>query len=137
MFLSRHAELLKGDPNCEGGDFEIDVFDFPEADADELFVNPFLCTNVSVCQWKELQDIAVNGGAEADAEAALIRAGAGPRQGALVYLTPRQAGQLRQELQRLGFSPDPVAVEACAYYVRDCLHRARMANGRQMGPLSR
>lgn len=129
------ADFLARDPNNQRSDIEDDVFDFPETDADQLFVNPFLCTNVSVDQWEELQDIARNGIAT-DAEEALIQAGAGPRQGAVVYLTPRQRDQMLQELQRLGLSPDTVAVEACAYYVRDCLYRAQIANGRR-GPVSR
>jgi len=107
----------------------IDVFDYPEVEATEIFANPFACYNVNPCDWEKLQEMAEN--AVDDPENELRCLGAGPSGGAIEYVTPAQLKALLEELERMGPATDPVTVEACAYYVRDCLYRARVANGRR------
>lgn len=68
---------------------------------------------------------------ERDPEEVLREAGAGPSKGAIVYLSPLQLETAIEELKnQLGLSADIIAVEACAFYLNDCLYRARVANNR-------
>ena len=110
-------------------DEELDVFDLPDGEATELFVNPFLCYNANPLQWEEIQEIARAAGND-DPEQALRWAGAGPGENAVVYLTPGQLQAVLEELERMGPAADIITIEACAFYLTDCLYRARIANSR-------
>ena len=128
------ASASRDDSGEEGGGEEWDplaVFDLPEAEPDRLFVDPFACANVAPWQWEALQ--AAAGAAEAagrDPWAALREQGVVCGEGALHYLSPRQAALLGEELERACAVPDPSALEAASYFVADCLARARLANRR-------
>ena len=112
-----------------GEEGELDAFDFPEGAATEVFIDPFACYTVNPAQWAELQEVVTG---EEDPEEALRRAGAGPGAGAVVFLTPAQLAACRRELESMGPAPDTVTAQACAFYLRDCLYRARIANGRSI-----
>ena len=110
-------------------DNDDDVFDFPQGEPNEVFVNPFACYNVSPLHWEELQNAVM--GAD-DPEEVLRRAGAGPSEGGTIFwLTPQQKEVLIDELQRVVCpGVDTFTLEACSFYLRDCLYRARFANSR-------
>lgn len=111
--------------------FPPDPFDFPEADATEIFVNPFACYGVPPGEWETLQEIAYRATSSGiDPEVALQTAGAGASPSAIVFLTPVQRQLILEELDRMGPAPNQVTAEACAYVIADCLYRARIANGR-------
>jgi hypothetical protein len=106
---------------------ELDAFDAPEAEATELFVDPFSCYGASPLQWAQLLEVAA-AAAPGDPGTALERAGAAPGDGALLYLTPRQLALATAELEGMG--EDVTSVQACASYLGSCLRRARAANAR-------
>lgn len=120
------AEYLRKNPSTEE---ELDVFDISDEDATELFVNPFACYNANPLQWEELQEIARAAEGD-DPEQALRWAGAGPGESAVVYLTPGQLRAVLDELERMGPAADPITLEACAFYLTDCLYRAQRTNSR-------
>jgi hypothetical protein len=108
-----------------------DVFDIPETEATELFVNPFLCYNVNPLQWEEIQEVARNAEKEErDPEEVLRWAGAGPSESAIMYLTPQQLEAVLEELQNIGPAADVITLQACEFYLNDCLYRAKLANNR-------
>lgn len=110
---------------------EADAFDTPEAEPSCLFVDPFACARASPYDWEALQHLAeAAAAAGADPERALADAGAGAGAGAVQYLSPRQLAVLRGELERAAATLDPLALQAAAWFVGDCLARARVANGR-------
>jgi hypothetical protein len=113
----------------KGGEVEddIDVFDFPTEEPETIFIDPFLC-GVNPGEWEQLFEVAFEH--PEDPLGALRRAGALPAEGAVIYLTPSQADLLRRELESMGPSPSATTIELTAYYFRDCLSRARLANGR-------
>jgi hypothetical protein len=121
---------LGGGSNGGEADAEADVFDFPETEATELFVDPFACPGASPLEWRELRAAAAAAAAApgGDALAALRAAGAQPADGAVLYLTPAQLAAIDGEL--VGMAPDPMGVEIAAYMLRACLGRARSANAR-------
>lgn len=101
------------------------VFDVPEGEPTCMFVNPFAC-NVSPLDWRQLQDVVV--GQEDDPQAALQAAGLFfSYDTAVVWVTPGQLQELTVELTAMEAS---MAVELTAYYVQDCLLRARASNER-------
>lgn len=107
---------------------ELDVFEFPEEQASTLFVNPFLCPGCLPCDYEKLNKIVQN--SNEDPEDLLRRNGVSPLQGAISYVTSKQAEILLAELASIGPVPDTIASEACAYYISSCLNRARRANSR-------
>lgn len=108
-----------------------DVFDLPETEATELFVNPFLCYNANPLQWEEIQEVARNAEKEGrDPEEVLRWVRAGPSESAVIYLTPLQLEAVVEELKSIGPAADVITLEACAFYLTDCLYRARVANNR-------
>ncbi|KAL4435186.1 hypothetical protein ABPG77_001868 [Micractinium sp. CCAP 211/92] len=114
----------------EDGD-PLSVFDQPEAEPDQLFVNPFAVYNISPLQWEELQ--AAARAAEAagqDPWSALQQQGVQCSEGAFVYLSPAQLAALEAELATASAAMDVIRMEAAAYFVSDCLLRARVANNR-------
>jgi hypothetical protein len=126
-YASLLAELGGGSNGGGEADAEADVFDFPEAEATELFVDPFACPGASPLEWRELRAAAA-AAPGSDALAALRAAGAQPADGAVLYLTPAQLAAIDSELE--GMAPDPMGVEIAAYMLRSCLGRARFANAR-------
>lgn len=116
----------------EAGEELLDAFDVAEADATEVFINPFACANASPLMWAELQEVArcADGG---DPEEALRVAGAGPTSGAVHWLTPAQLAAAVAELERAGPVYDPVTLQSVAFYLSDCLARARLTNDRAWG----
>lgn len=120
-----YQHLLAGASGSEDdGPDPLDVFDAPEADATELFVNPFACYGVPLVQWEALQTVAATG----DPEAALQAAGVSFGEGAILYLTPAQLEIVEAELDRAAAAADVTAEEACAWFVSNCLTRANRAN---------
>jgi curved DNA-binding protein CbpA len=109
----------------------VDVFDEPEAEPTEVFINPFACPGVDPFMWEELQE-ATQGAA--DPAAALASAGVilGSESGgaAVEYVTPAQLRALRAELERMSTTMDSLGVEVASCYVWDCVLRARVANNR-------
>ncbi|KAL4858147.1 putative transport protein YdbI [Chlorella vulgaris] len=115
----------------EEGEDPLDVFDVPEAEPNELFVNPFACYNVSPLQWRELQEAAKEAeAARRDPWSSLQQQGVQCSEGAFVYLSPRQLAIVCEELERAATAMDSTSLDAAAYFVSDCLGRARMANNR-------
>ncbi len=57
-------------------------------------------------------------------------AGAGPSESAIMYLTPQQLEAVIEELRSMGPVADAITLEACAFYLTDCLYRAKVANNR-------
>ena len=47
-----------------------------------------------------------------------------------MYLTPQQLEVIVEELRNMGPAADAITLEACAFYLNDCLYRARVANNR-------
>ncbi len=92
-----------------------------------VFINPF-ATNANPLLWQELQAVAA--GAEDPLEA-LRGAGVAASEAAVCYLTRAQVQALEEELTRMCGS---WAFDAAAYYVSDCLARARVVNNRVGGP---
>lgn len=118
----------RGRGGPQGEDDRLDVFDRPEALPSEVFVNPFACYNVSPLMWDQLQQV-VEGAA--DPEEALTQAGVSFDPGSpVVYLTPRQLSILTQELDRMSAAMDTISIEVAAFFLQDCLLRARVANNR-------
>ncbi|KAK9832608.1 hypothetical protein WJX81_003309 [Elliptochloris bilobata] len=109
-----------------------DVFDAPEAEATELFVNPFGISGVSPLAWRELQAVARRG---VDPAEALWQAGLAVTESGVQRLTPEQLAAVEAELERLDLDPSPVGLEVAAWVLADQLARARRANARQ--PASR
>lgn len=105
-----------------------DVFDRPETEPNLLFINPFSCYGVPLQEWQQLQDI-VRANAD-DPEAALRALGVGVSEGAIYYLTPAQLKIVETELETAAMSMNRITEEACAYFLSDCLLRARVANNR-------
>lgn len=109
----------------------LSVFDLPEAEPDQLFVNPFACYNISPLQWEELQT--AGRAAEAagrDPWYSLQQQGVPCSEAAFVYLSPQQLQLIREELESASAAMDAFSMEAAAFFVSDCLQRARMANNR-------
>lgn len=82
-------------------------------------------------QWEELQ--AAARAAEAagqDPWSALQQQGVQCSEGAFVYLSPAQLAALEAELATASAAMDVIRMEAAAYFVSDCLLRARVANNR-------
>ena len=115
---------------------DMDVFDLPTVDATELFINPFACYNINPLMWRELQEVgrtAVDNGD--DPEEVLRRQGVVlDESSAIHYVTPDQYTTLIEEFERLGAVSDVLALQACSFYITDCLFRARWANLRRPGP---
>lgn len=65
-----------------------------------------------------------------DPQAALLREGARCSDSGILYLSPAQLAVVTEELTRMGAAMDPLAVEAAAFFLSDCLCRARVANNR-------
>lgn len=110
---------------------DLDVFDAPEEEATEIFVNPFDTYNPLLLDY--VLEIARNN--PLDVSGALQAAGAAPREITIYYLTPLQVQTLRAELAGLGPIPSPVELEVAEFFIRDALLRAQMANNR--GPRQR
>ncbi|KAL4522632.1 hypothetical protein Ndes2437A_g07394 [Nannochloris sp. 'desiccata'] len=128
-----YATLLQDYSRENGGELQgqPDVFDLPETEATELFVNPFLCYNANPLQWAEIQEVARNAEKEGrDPEEVLRWVRAGPSESAVIYLTPLQLEAVVEELKSIGPAADVITLEACAFYLTDCLYRARVANNR-------
>lgn len=51
-------------------------------------------------------------------------------EGAFVYLSPAQLAVLEEELAAACTTMDAIRLEAAAFFVSDCLLRARVANNR-------
>lgn len=101
------------------------VFDQPEGEPTCMFVNPFAC-NISPMDWRKLQDVVI--GHEDDPQAALQAAGLFfSYDTAVVWVSPGQLQELTEELTSMEHS---MSVELAAYYVQDCLLRARASNER-------
>ncbi|KAK9824309.1 hypothetical protein WJX72_009351 [[Myrmecia] bisecta] len=100
-----------------------DVFDRPEAEAVIMFVNPFGC-NVSPLDWRELQAIACY---ESDPSEAFLAAGVACSPSAVHYLTPAQMAAVEAEMVRM---EESWSFETTAWWLADCLGRARRANYR-------
>ena len=84
-----------------------------------------------------MQVVAAAAAAGDDPEAALAAAGVRAGEGAVVWLTPAQHDALTSELRAASAGLDGLAMEAAAYYLADCLLRARLANGRAPPPRRR
>ncbi|KAL4436707.1 hypothetical protein ABPG75_003846 [Micractinium tetrahymenae] len=132
-----YERLMEGfDSNSRDSEEEeewdpLSVFDRPEAEPDRLFVNPFAVYNISPLQWEELQ--AAARAAEAagrDPWYALQQQGVQCSEGAFVYLSPAQLAAVEEELAAACATMDTIRLEAAAYFVSDCLLRARVANSR-------
>ncbi|EFN55763.1 hypothetical protein CHLNCDRAFT_52421 [Chlorella variabilis] len=121
----------------EGGD-PLDVFDLPEAEPDRLFVNPFACYNISPLQWEELQQVAREAEAAGqDPWYALQQQGVQCSEAAFVYLSPQQLALVSAELERASAALDATSQQAAAFFLADCLMRARVANNRMPTRASR
>lgn len=101
----------------------IDAFDVCDAPPTAMFVNPF-ATNANPLLWAEMQAVAEG---TPDPLEALRGAGVVASESAVCYLTSQQRDMLVQELERMCAS---WAVDAAAFYVADCLARARVTNAR-------
>ncbi|EIE23375.1 hypothetical protein COCSUDRAFT_62912 [Coccomyxa subellipsoidea C-169] len=99
------------------------VFDVPEAEPSELFINPFAC-NTSPLLWRELQEV-VKGADDPVSE--LAAQGVYIRDSAVYYLTPCQLAAVTADLEAM---EDSMAVELTSWLVSDCLMRAARANDR-------
>lgn len=109
----------------------LEVFDLPEAEPDRLFVDPFAVYGVSPIQWEALQEAGrAAAAAGQDPWMALRQQGVQASEAAFVWLSPRQLEILTDELQRASDAFDASAMEAAAFFVSDCLMRARVANNR-------
>lgn len=102
-----------------------DVFDRTNGPVSCLFCNPFSCYGVDPLMWQELQQV-VQAHAE-DPQPALMVAGVSAPDSSFVYLTEEQMEAVRVELEAMQQS---WAFELTAYYLADCLARARLANNR-------
>lgn len=112
------ADEVEGLPD-EG----LDAFDVCDTPPIVLFINPF-ATNANPLLWEELQAAAKGA---ADPLDALQAAGVGASESAVCYLTQEQRDALVNELERMRGT---WAVDAAAFYVSDCLARARVTNAR-------
>lgn len=68
---------------------------------------------------------------------ALRQQGVQASEAAFVWLSPRQLELVSEELRRACDTLDASAMEAAAFYVSDCLLRARVANNRVGGGAGR
>lgn len=116
-----HPPQTLGDDDAP--DDRLDAFDVCEAPPTLLFINPF-ATNANPLLWQELQAAAEG---SPDPLEALQAAGVGASESAVCYVTPQQQAALMAELERMCAT---WAVDAAAFYVADCLARARVANAR-------
>ncbi|BDA47221.1 hypothetical protein COCOBI_10-0660 [Coccomyxa sp. Obi] len=99
------------------------VFDAPETEPSELFINPFAC-NISPLLWRELQEVARSAD---DPVTALAAQGVYLRESAVYYLTPCQLAAITADLEAM---EDSMALELTSWFVSDCLMRAARANER-------
>ncbi|KAK9861891.1 hypothetical protein WJX84_004684 [Apatococcus fuscideae] len=102
---------------------EIDVFEVPEAEPTELFINPFGC-NADPLEWRQLQ---VAGRSQSDPEAALLAAGVSCSSSAILWLSPAQLAIVEQDLAEMDITLNS---ELTAWVLADRLGRARFVNGR-------
>ncbi|KAK9827905.1 hypothetical protein WJX74_008444 [Apatococcus lobatus] len=99
-----------------------DVFEKPETEPSELFINPFACA-INPLDWRELQALTADG---SDPEAALLKAGVSFTSSAILWLTPAQLAIVEQDLADMELS---MSFEITAYVLADRLGRARFNNG--------
>lgn len=120
----------RGDSSDEEED-PFGVFDLPEAEPDQLFVNPFACYNISPLQWEQLQAAAKEAEAAGrDPWYALQEQGVQCSEAAFIYLSPQQLALVTEELERACMALDATSMEIAAFFLSSCLMRARMANNR-------
>ncbi len=82
-------------------------------------------------QWEALQEAGrAAAAAGKDPWMALRQQGVQASEAAFVWLSPRQLEILTDELRRASDAFDASAMEAAAFFVSDCLMRARVANNR-------
>lgn len=112
-----------GDDDLDDLDDRLDAFDVCDAPPTAVFINPF-ATTANPLLWEEMQTAVA--GADDPLEA-LQAAGVGATESAVCYLTPQQRDALVEELERMSVT---WAVDAAAFYVNDCLARARVTNAR-------
>jgi hypothetical protein len=111
----------------EEGEDPLDVFDLPEAEPNELFVNPFACYNVSPLQWRELQEAAKEAeAARRDPWSSLQQQGVQCSEGAFVYLSPRQVNRGGGALEGVSFTTP--AQDAACLAAGHALAHARLAS---------
>lgn len=104
-----------------------DVFDSPEAEPDQIFINPFACS-VNPLDWRQLQQVAGACGQEELCEAELLRQGVYMQSSSAVcWLTP---GQLAGVVADLTAMESNLNFEITSWLVNDCLVRAERANNR-------
>lgn len=103
---------------------EPDVFDAPEGEATEMFVNPFDTCNPML--YEEI--IALIQNTPGDPIDALLSAGGCSREIPLYYLTPLQFETLMEELRSMGPAPSAIELEVAEYFFLDALLRAQRAN---------
>eukprot|EP00884_Botryococcus_braunii_P008095 jgi/Botrbrau1/17287/Bobra.0015s0044.1 len=101
-----------------------DVFDNPDGEATEVFVNPFSC-GINPLRWRDLQEVARSD--REDPEEALQKAGIACGYSGIHYLTWSQLGVICDSFEEMEATLD---FESTAWYVMDCLNRARQANAR-------
>lgn len=104
----------------------LDEFDICTEAPTYIFINPF-ATNTNPLLWEELQAVVV--GADDPLEALRV-AGVMASESAVCFLTRGQLGALEEEMERMCSS---WAFDAAAFYVSDCLARARVVNNRPSG----
>jgi len=127
------AYRMLTDPECrrkyDAGNLN-DPFKAPEAEATELFVDPWTCSGVNPLDWELLQDLARDALARGVApEEAIAREGAFCPAGAVVWLTPEQYRMVLQEMQEMD---DDWAYDWHEAQVQALLGLARRAN--RQGP---
>lgn len=82
-------------------------------------------------QWEELQAAAQEAAqAGRDPWLSLQQQGVQCSEGAFLYLSPQQLALCRAELERASAAMDPTSMEAAAFFLSDCLLRARVGNNR-------